>query len=203
MNLLELLEGQMDDQVVDQLSKEIRADRETTKDAANGVFATLVSALARNAAKPEAGSSLLNALDRDHDGGILDNVLGLFGGGQPAPRQKSTNGLGILEHVLGGNVNNVMQMVSKSSGLDLLKTGQLMKMLAPLVMGTLGKTKKQQGLDLGGLAQILSGTVQGASQKRQDMGIISKVLDADGDGNVMDDLAGMGMKVLGGMFKRR
>ena len=61
------------------------------------------------------------------------------------------NGMGILEHVLGGNINNVVQMVSKSSGLDFLKSGQLLKMLAPLVMGTLGKTKKSQGLDLGRL----------------------------------------------------
>ena len=57
MNLLELLEGQMSGQVVDQLSKELRTDSETTKAAASGVFATLVSALAKNAAKPDQGSA--------------------------------------------------------------------------------------------------------------------------------------------------
>lgn len=202
MNLLELLEGQMSGQVVDQLSKELRTDTETTKAAASGVFATLVSALAKNAAKPDQGSALLNALDRDHDGGVLSDVMGLFGGSTPQPRQKSNNGLGILEHVLGGNINNVIQMVSKSSGLDFLKSGQMLKMLAPLVMGTLGKTKKSQGLDLGGLSQILSGTVKQTAAARPDMSIISKVLDADGDGSVMDDIAGIGMKVLGGLFKK-
>ena len=189
----------MNDQAVGQLSKEIRADKEKTAAAANGVFATLVSALARNASKPEAGSSLLNALERDHDGSVLENMMGLFGGQQP--RAKSNNGMGILEHVLGGNVNNVIQMVSKSSGLDFLKTGELMKLLAPIVMGTLGKTRKQQSLDLGGLTRMLSGTVN-QNSSRADMGLISKVLDADGDGNVMDDIAGMGMKVLGGLFRK-
>ncbi|MDH3652117.1 MAG: DUF937 domain-containing protein [Saprospiraceae bacterium] len=202
MNLLELLEGQMSDEVVGQLSTEIRADKDATQAATSGVFATLVSALARNAAKPDSGNSLLNALDRDHDGSVLNDVMGLFGGSTPQPRQKATNGLGILEHVLGGNINNVVQMVSKSSGLDFLKTGQLMKLLAPMVMGTLGQTKRKEGLDLGGLSQILSGTVQNVTEKRQDMGIISKVLDADGDGNVMDDIAGIGMKVLGGLFRK-
>ena len=200
MNLLELLEGQMSGQVVDQLSKELRTDSQTTKAAASGVFATLVSALAKNAAKPEQGTALLNALERDHDGDVLNDVMGLFGG-RPQPRQKSNNGMGILEHVLGGNINNVIQMVSKSSGLDFLQSGQLMKMLAPLVMGALGKTKRNQGLDLGGLSQILSGTVK-QNTSRPEMGIISKVLDADGDGNVMDDIAGMGMKVLGGLFRK-
>ncbi len=201
MNLLELLEGQLDDNVVQELSKEIRADRETTEAAASGVFASLVTALARNATKPQAGQALANALERDHDGGVLNDMMGLITGG--ATRQsKATNGLGILEHILGGNVNNVVQMVSKSTGLDLLKTSHLMKVLAPIVMGTLGKTKRKQGLDLGGLAQILTGTVQQASKKRKDVDIISRVLDADGDGSIMDDIAGMGMKALGGLFRR-
>ena len=200
MNLLELLQNQLSDDVVDQLSTSIRADKETTVEAANGVFATLVSALSRNAAKPEAGNALLSALDRDHDGSILNDVMGLIGGGQP--RAKASNGLGILEHILGGKTNNVVQMVSKTSGLDFLKSAELMKMLAPIVMGTLGQAKKQNGFDLGGLASILSGTVSQAAKKREGMGLIEKVLDADGDGNIMDDIAGMGMKVLGGLFRK-
>ncbi|NND31371.1 MAG: DUF937 domain-containing protein [Saprospiraceae bacterium] len=200
MNLLEVLQNQLNDDVVDNLSRTIRADKETTANAANGVFATMVSALSRNAAKPEAGSALLNALDRDHDGSILNDVVGLIGGAQP--RNKASNGLGILEHILGGKTNSVVQMVSQSSGLDFLKSAELMKLLAPLVMGTLGKAKRQNGLDQGGLAQILSGTVSQASKQREGMSLIEKVLDADGDGNVMDDLAGVGMKVLGGLFRK-
>lgn len=200
MDLLEMLQGQLDDNAVSTLSKSIRADKETTAAAANGVFATLVSALSRNAAKPEGGNALLNALDRDHDGSVLNDVMSLIGGG--GSTQKATNGLGILDHVLGGKTNNVVQMVSKASGLDFLKTSELMKLLAPMVMGMLGRQKRQQGLDLGGLAGILSGTVNNAASRRQDMGLISKVLDADGDGNVMDDIAGMGMKMLGGLFRK-
>lgn len=199
MNLLELLQNQLSEPVVDQLSKTIRADKEQTVDAANGVFATLVSALSRNAAKPEAGNALLNALDRDHDGSILDDMMGLLGG---QAQNKSSNGLGILEHILGGKTNNVVQMVSKTSGLDFLKSAELMKLLAPIVMGTLGKAKQQNGFDLGGLSQILSGTVSQASKQREGMGLIEKVLDADGDGSVIDDIAGMGMKVLGGLFRK-
>lgn len=200
MNLLELLQNQLSEPVVSELSKTIRADKDQTVNAANGVFATLVSALSRNAAKPESGQSLMKALDRDHDGGILENLMGMIGGAQP--QTKTTNGLGILEHILGGKTNNVVQMVSKTSGLDFLKSAELLKLLAPIVMGTLGQAKRQNGLDLGGLSQILTGTVSQASKQREGMGLIEKVLDADGDGSVMDDLAGMGMKVLGGLFRR-
>jgi hypothetical protein len=84
-----------------------------------------------------------------------------------------------------------------------LKSAELMKLLAPLVMGTLGQAKKQNGFDLGGLASVLSGTVsQASNQQGSGMSMIAKVLDADGDGSVMDDIAGMGMKVLGGLFRK-
>ena len=202
MNLLEMIQGQMDDGVVSQLSKTIRADKDATAAAANGVLATMVTALSKNAAKPDQGQALLNALDRDHDGGILGNLMNVVSGAG-SQTSRATNGMGILEHVLGGKTDNVMQMVSKSSGLDLLKTGELMKLLAPVVMGVLGKTKKEQGLDLGGLAGLLSGTVNQAAKGSQEMGMIGKLLDADGDGSIMDDVAGMGMKVLGNMFRKR
>jgi hypothetical protein len=203
MNILDLLQGQMSDGVVEQLSNQIRSDKERTTAAANGIFATLVSALSRNVASPQGGSALLGALDRDHDGSVLDDIMGFLSAGNRPANTRAANGLGILDHVLGGKTDNVVQMVSKSSGLDLLKTGQLMQLLAPMVMGALGKAKRQENLDAGGLAGLLSGTVSKASQGRQDMGIIAKVLDADGDGNVMDDIAGMGIKMLGNMFKNK
>ncbi len=200
MNLLELLQNQLSDDVVDQLSHTIRADKEQTVNAANGVFTTLLTALSRNASKPEEGQALLGALERDHDGSLLSNMMGMLGGTRP--QNKAANGLGILEHMLGGKTNNVVQMVSKSSGLDFLKSSELLKLLAPIVMGALGKAKKEGGFDLGGLSQILTGTVKQVSKQREGVSLIEKILDADGDGSVMDDLAGMGMKVLGGLFRK-
>lgn len=203
MNLLDILQGQMSDQVIGNLSKEIRADPETTKSAVDGALATMVAALAKNAANPKRAEGLANALERDHDGGILGDLAGLvMQGGRSQEQSRATNGLGILEHMLGGNVNNVVAMMSKGSGLDFLKSGKLLTMLAPVVMGVLGKTKKQQGLNVGGLLSILSGTVEQAQTQRKDMGVIAKILDADGDGSITDDIAGMGMKVLGGLFRR-
>jgi len=35
------------------------------------------------------------------------------------------------------------------------------------------------------------------------MGLLGKLLDRDGDGSVMDDIAGMGMKTLGNLFRKR
>jgi hypothetical protein len=208
VNLMDLLQGQLSDGLVDQLSQQLGgADPQQTKTAATGVMATLVSAMSRNAASPEGASALSNALDRDHDGSILDDVMGLLGGNQQAAPQQSraTNGQGILNHILGDKQSGAISMISQMSGLDSGKTGNLMTMLAPMVMGMLGKQKRQEGLDVGGLVSMLSGTVTQQQQQSNNptMNLISGFLDQDGDGKIGDDVANMGMKFLGNLFRKK
>jgi hypothetical protein len=204
MNLIDLLQGQLSGGLVDQLSRQIGgADREQTATAAQGIVTTLVSQLARNASTPEGAQSLNNALERDHDGSILDNLTDVLTGNAQPQNQSTVNGLGILKHVLGERQGGVANMVSQMSGLESGKTMQLMGLLAPVVMGMLGKAKNQNGLDVGGIANLLNGTV---SQQQQTgnptVNMISRFLDADGDGSALDDIANMGMKILGGLFKK-
>ncbi|MEM9920366.1 MAG: DUF937 domain-containing protein [Bacteroidota bacterium] len=201
MDLMDLLQGQLSEGLIDQLSQNLGgANKQQTADAASGILSTMVSALAKNASTPEGASSLANALDNDHDGSVLDNVMDMIGGSNTNAQPENSrmmNGAGILKHVLGGKQSGAIDMISKISGLEGNKTGNLMSMLAPLVMGALGRTKREQGLNPTDLAGMLSGSVQSASNKRAEMGLIGKFLDQDGDGSVMDDLANMGMKLFG------
>ncbi|MBK7409376.1 MAG: DUF937 domain-containing protein [Saprospirales bacterium] len=205
-NLMDLLQGQLSDSMIDQLSNQLGgANREQTALAANGIMSTLVSQIARNASSPEGASSLANALDRDHDGSVLDDLMGLIGGGAGQPQQNNAlNGEGIINHVLGDRQGNIIDMISKMSGMDKGNTGNLMTMLAPMVMGMLGKQKRQQGLDIGGLTSLLTGELQQhKTSNNPTMNLISQFLDADGDGDIKDDVANMGMKFLGNLFKKK
>ena len=205
-NLLELLQGQLDDNLVDKLSQQIGgADRQQTAVAAQGIMSSLVTALAKNASSPEGAASLNNALERDHDGGLLNNLGDLFSGGNvPQNQSRAANGAGILRHLLGNNQNGMVEMVSKMSGLDNNKTGNLMTMLAPMVMGMLGQQKRQQGLDIGGLAGLLTNSVNTQRQAGNPiMDMASRFLDQDGDGSAIDDIAGMvGKGLLSKLFGR-
>lgn len=205
-NLMELLQGQMTPQLIAQLAQQLGgADQEKTAMAANGILSTLTGALAKNASTDQGVRSLSDALDRDHDGGVLENFMDLIGGGaQPAPQQqRAMNGAGIIKHLLGDNQGGAMDIVSQMSGLNSNQTGGLMQMLAPMVLGMLGQQKKSQGLDLAGIASMLSGTVAQQKQTNPAMSLISGFLDKDGDGSMMDDVAGMGMKMLGNFFANR
>jgi hypothetical protein len=167
MNLLEILNGQLDDNLLSQLSEHIGAEPEQTSQAANGIFATLLGGLNNNAQKPGGLEMLSSVLDRDHDGSVLDDVFGMvMGGGNQAPEQsRATNGSGILRHILGDQQEVAAQHIGQKSGLDMSQIMKLMPILAPIVMSVLGKSKSQGNLGLGDLAGILLGGTQQAQQQ--------------------------------------
>lgn len=168
MDLMQMLQSQLNGNLLSNLSQQIGADEQQTATAANGIFAALVGGLANNASTQSGLSALTAALDRNHDGSVLDDVIGMIGGLSQGQVSGATNGAGILGHVLGNKQTQVAQQVSQSSGLDLNQIMKLMPILAPIVMGVIGKMRNTSasqpaaGGGLGDLASILMGGAQSA-----------------------------------------
>ncbi len=199
---MDLIKGQLTDSVMDQISGKLGADRQQTDVATDNILATLIEGLAKNTQDEKSAAGLANALEKDHDGSLLDNLHDLIDGRAQQTNPRAANGAGILKHILGGNQSNMVDVISGLSGLGAGKTGNLMTMLAPIVLQMLGKQKRQQNLDTGGLANILAGTL---NQTRQSQGgpsggLLKSLLDRNGDGSIVDDVAGM---VIGKLFGRK
>ena len=162
MDLMQILQSQLDDNVIGQLSEQIGAEPQQTAQAANGIFATLLGGLANNASSEGGLASLGMALDKNHDGSVLDDLMGMVGTVMQGGGSAATNGAGILGHILGDRQEVAAQQISQSSGLNIGQVMKLLPVLAPIVMGVLGRAKNQGGLDLGGLAGVLMGSAQNA-----------------------------------------
>ena len=199
-SLLAMLSQQIDDQTVRQIGGQLGVDKKTAGTAISAALPVLMGALARNSQSGGAGA-LAGALDRDHDGSILDDLGGFLGQGGQAMGM----GQAILGHMLGGGQQqSAQQAIGKSSGLDAAKVGQLLALLAPIVMGFLGQQKRRQGLDEGGLSSMLGSERQRIEKAHPGKGdLVSQILDQNGDGNVGDDLVNLGSKLLGGFLSRR
>lgn len=198
-NLLNEAMRHLNDDVIVQLSRQIGAqDPNQVKKAAQGLSEILLDAISRQASNQERGGGLMGAIKKDHDGGILGNLLGVLGGQKKVENPSTMNGAGIVNHLLGKKQIEVAQVISQMSGLDIFKSGVLMQLIAPVIMGLVGQQQKSSGLDLGGLAKVLLGGGQQQAQGRGGLagGLLGKLLDQDGDGSMMDDLLGMGMKIL-------
>lgn len=196
--ILDMLRQQMGDREVSQLSQRLGTDPRTTEEAMSAALPMILGALSRNAQKPQGAQSLLGALDRDHDGSILDDVAGFLN----APDFK--DGDGILRHALGQRRGAVETGVSRASGLDGAAVTRMMSMLAPLVMGALGRQKRQENLNEDRLANMLKKERTAVEKGAPGLNPLTRLLDADGDGQVLDDLVEkVGKGLLGGLFRRR
>ena len=193
LNIQDLLNGQLNSGAISQMSQAIGADQQSTASAVEAALPMIVGAMARNASTPEGASSLSAALDRDHDGSVLDDVIGFLGGAT----EGGGDGGGILGHVFGDRRPAVESGVSQASGLDMAQVSQLLMMLAPLVMGALGRTQRQEGLDSEGLAGLLGQQSRSMSNSPM-MGVLSQILDRNNDGSMMDDVGGLLGGILGG-----
>ena len=173
------------------LAQKLGISESTAQTAVQLAVPVIVAALARNASQPQGAQDLHQAVASDHDGSILDQLTSYLGNPQAA------NGSGILSHVLGGDRPAVESNLAQATGMDQNSAGSLLEMVAPLVMGAVGREQQQNGLDANGLSQYLAQQQQAQPAEPGLMGSISSMLDSNRDGNVTDDLS----RIAGNFFK--
>lgn len=175
------------------IAARLGVDEAQARQAIETALPVLLGGIARNAQDGAGASSLLAALDRDHDGSVLDDIGDLLTSGGGAA------GTGILGHVFGDRVDHVQSGLGQATGIGAQGMGALLATLAPLVMGALGRAKNEGGLDVSGLQQTLTqeGEKLTASAPGMVQGLL-RMLDRNQDGSALDDIAGM----VGGLFRK-
>ncbi len=195
--ILDLLNSDLGKSIIGGVSNQTNQPQNKTQDVLTMALPVLMTAMRRNAATPQGAQGLLSAIGSKHDGSILDNLSGLFEGGIDAGILD--DGGKILGHVLGGKQKNVELALSQKSGIDAGSVAQILKVAAPILMGVIGNQAKKQNVnDASGIENLLGGLLTGNSPKHE-QSFLESVLDADGDGSIIDDVAGM---VLGGSKKK-
>ena len=194
--------NQLLEQQTGQISSRIGADETKTRSALRAAVPALLAAFSQEA---ERGGGIRQAIERDHDGAIIDQLSDYLGGSaQLSPR--TTNGAGILDHVLGDRRTDMQQALSAKSGLDAGSIGSLLALLAPIVMGMIGKKSNASpggGFSLDDLGSILGRERQDAKSKNPDIGdILDSFGGSGGSGGSGGGLGGMLDGLLGGKRDR-
>lgn len=205
--LLDLLNSPMGKQLISGVAGQTGQPENKTADVLSMAMPLILGAMKKNVSTPQGAEGLMSALSAKHSGGILDNLGGLFGGG--VDESVMQDGAGILGHVFGGKQPQVENALSQKSGLDAGSIAQILKIAAPIVMGFIGKQTAQSNVkDSSGMNALLGSMLGG--QPKENQSLITTLLDADGDGSILDDVAGMVMGsnkkkgglggLLGGLF---
>lgn len=198
MNLIELITGNAGNQVASQAENKFGISKNQII-ALLAVAAPLVISYLRKKSQedPNEAEALNNALDKDHDGSILDNPSQV--------EARVQEGGSILDHIFGGQKAQVENQLSQNTGISMDKIGPVLAMLAPLIMGYIGKEKQSSGVNSGGgLGDLLGGILGGAQNQAQAEpsnplnDILGSVLGGgsqQSSGNPLNDILG---SVLGG-----
>ncbi len=198
MNLIDLITGNAGNQVASQAENKFGISKNQII-ALLAVAAPLVISYLRKKSQedPNEAEALNNALDKDHDGSILDNPAQV--------ESRLQEGGSILDHIFGGQKAQVENQLSQNTGISMDKIGPVLAMLAPLIMGYIGKEKQSSGVNSGGgLGDLLGGILGGAQNQAQAEpsnplnDILGSVLGGgsqQSSGNPLNDILG---NVLGG-----
>ena len=202
-SILDLLADSIGGDNIGQIAGAIGADPQQTQTAVSAALPAILAALNQNTNTVSGAQGLASALDRDHDGSLLDQLGGFLGGQLSG---KAADGGGILGHILGGQQQAVEQGVAKASGLDMQQVMKLLPILAPIVMAALGRRKRQSGLDEAGLSGVLAEDATRAREAAPSsvLDALSGVLGQGGSSGSLQNqlIAQAGKAVLGKLFGR-
>ena len=176
MNITDLITGGIGSKAIATIANVLNIDESKAKWVVAAAVPLMIAALNYNSKKSKAKEEGINKALDQHSGGIFDQIGSLFGQGPTEDDNK------IVNHMFGRNTQVVTDNIASKTGLSSDKIGGALAILAPIVMGYLGKQKHQESSG-GGIGDLL-GSVLGGGQAN-----------ASGGGGILGSILG---SVLGG-----
>lgn len=198
MNINQLISSTVSDQVTKGVSEKLGIPQDKSQGIIDMAIPLLLGGLAKNSKNTGGAENLLQALSNDHDGSILNDI-------PSAINTDSTQEEGgkILNHILGAKQGTVSQAIGSQVQINPNQVQQVLTLLAPIVMGALGKQQRQNGFDTSGLSGFLLKSLnQSVKKSPKNSSILTQILDRNNDGSAVDDVVNIGLKALGGLFKK-
>ena len=153
---LDLVTDALGNDGISAIADKLGVDSDGATNAIGQALPMLLGALSHNASDDDGAGSLFDALTNDHDGSALSNPLDAMLNGQGAK---------ILGHIFGDKEDQAAQLLGDKSGIGLGGARKLLIMLAPLLLGALGKMMKSGGGSKGDLQSQLERDAAKAKEK--------------------------------------
>ena len=181
MNINDLLFDNSNKDAISEFAKNFGVDDSQAKDAISALAKSLSVGLGQNTQDIKGLDSLMEALKKGNHTRYLDepSILG--------KKETTFDGNDILGHIFGNKdvSRHVAKKASKETGIGSSLLKKMLPVVAAMVMASLGK-------------KMLGGSKQSAPSRQADTGFLTKILDADKDGSMVDDVLGMAFKAFMG-----
>lgn len=168
-----------------QLSKQYGMSEDVIAQAIKMGLPQIAGQISKNTSSDQGMLDFMNAIN-DHKDDDVESMV------RDVNRIDMNDGAKILGHIFGNKEQDIALDISKKTGAQSMDIMKILSMLAPILMGSLGKQAKNKRMtDNDGLESTLESMLGGRSGLG---GMLAGFLDKDKDGSMIDDL-------IGGMFK--
>lgn len=155
-NLLESMTNQLTPQMIQKVSSRLGETPAQTQKAVDGAVPTLLAALMHFSSLPNGPTQLLDLINHDNYGRLLNNLSGLCDEGNTT-HKVTTAGQEILRIVFADKLDAVSERIAAASGVTNASASLLLSLTAPVVVGVLGRVRAVQGLNATRLVTVLMG----------------------------------------------
>jgi len=198
--LMGMVKDQLSKKFYEKVGSSMGMDTKKTEGLAKKALPFILGSMAKEAGTKKGAEGLFKAMTNPkHDGSILDKTDDLIA----APEKGE--GAGILKHLLGDKEKTAEKFLEKKTKAPKENGQKMLQILAPMIMGALGKTQKKGNFSISqmmGMVKMLSGDKKlGGGGMAKSM--VINFLDKDGDGDIKDDLFNMGKAWVMNKMKKR
>jgi len=153
MNLLKIVKDQVSDNFLNRASEVIGGSPASTQKAIGALIPSFMGSVVTKASTESGASDLLSMIK---NGGYNSNA----GSTEMNLMNNKTNeilskGENLVSKLMGNNADNLVSRISSFSNLTKEGTGKLLSMVAPMVMGAIGKQVSQNNLNATGLRDLI------------------------------------------------
>ena len=150
-NILDSVRGLISPDLVTSAATSLGENSQGVSKALEGAVPALLSGVVNKSTSDS--SSVFDLVKQAAGSGVMDNLGGLFKGGNS---NFMNLGSSLLSGVFGSKASTLSNLISGFAGIKPSSSNTLLSTLAPLAMGVIGKYVISNGLDARGLSSLLS-----------------------------------------------
>lgn len=152
-NLVETVKGLISGEMIEKASSFLGESESGVGKAVSGILPVLLGGLADKSSTSEGAETVARLAGEEQQAGIIENLSGFFGGDTEGLVNKGSS---FLSGIFGDKVSGLTSVLSNFSGIKSASVSSLFGLLSPVILGFLGKHAKENNLNAGGLAGLLS-----------------------------------------------
>jgi OmpA-OmpF porin, OOP family len=155
-NLLDMAKGYLTNELVSKASGALGESEGGISKIISAAVPSLIGSIADKASTTDGAHAVAKMAADQHNSGLLGS-LGNFFGGDDSSNNMQSGGGSIISSLLGGQGNMLTSLISNFAGVKSNSVGSILSMVAPAILGMIGKHSAENNVSASGLGSLMAG----------------------------------------------